>query len=154
MSDLVEELQESIRSKASAPSPADMWVGTRVRMRRLEQGMTLVRLADDMGISKNQLMKFEAGENRLTCGRLYDIARALGTDPGWFFANFPGADNLALPATDVMDLLATAGSVDVLRLYNRLTIDQGRAIRTTLENLVAGNEAIAAVANAATDDTD
>ena len=137
------EVTESLRSKASQPSPADIWVGHRVRMRRQELGLALVRLADDIGISKNQLMKFEAGENRVTCGRLYDIGRALSTAPGWFFEKFPGSEDLSLPDVDIMDLLMNGNSVDVVRLYNRLTAEQQKAIRVTLENLVAGNEAIA-----------
>ena len=142
---------ETMRSKVSAPSPADIWVGNRVRMRRLELGLSLIRLADDMGVSKNQLMKFEAGENRLTCGRLYDIAQALSTNPGWFFSQFPGIDDLVMPANDIVELLAKGNSVDVVRLYNRLTPEQGKAIKTVLENLVAGNEAIADVANQTVD---
>ena len=88
-------------------------------------------------------MTFEAGENRVTCGRLYDIGRALSTAPGWFFEKFPGSEDLSLPDVDIMDLLMNGNSVDVVRLYNRLTAEQQKAIRVTLENLVAGNEAIA-----------
>lgn len=146
--DLDLHADDSARTKGSAPAPADIWVGNRVRQRRLELGLSLVRLAEDMGISKNQLMKFENGENRLTCGRLWDIANSLSTSVDWFYDKMPGARTLTKPHEDIMDLLASGNAIDVLRLYNRLTPEQGRALRTLMENLVAGNEAIADVAQA------
>jgi transcriptional regulator with XRE-family HTH domain len=137
---------QSERSRALAPSVADIWVGHRVKIARLETGRSLAWLADEIGVSKNQLMKFEGGDNRLTCGRLYDIANALDRSPAWFFADIPGSRELAEPTADVSSLLKDAETIDFIRLRSQLTREQQMFCRQLLENLAAGNAAITSAA--------
>lgn len=141
-------------SKANFVSSADLWVSGKIRLRRQELGLGQQRLADDIGLSKQQLIKVEKGENRTTAGRLFDIAQALSIDPGWFFKGFPGIEDLPMPTVDVLDLLASADVIDVLRLYNRLTQAQAGAVRTIIENMVAGNDAMIQLSNVITETTE
>ncbi len=65
----------------------DLAVARRVRRRRLELGLTQQRLAELVGVTYQQMHKYETGTNRLSAGRLYQIAQALGADIGHFFAD-------------------------------------------------------------------
>ena len=64
---------------------ADRHIGARLRERRLELGLTQQRLADLVGVSYQQVHKYETGANRITAGRLHELARALGVEPGSIF---------------------------------------------------------------------
>jgi transcriptional regulator with XRE-family HTH domain len=65
----------------------DLAVARRVRLRRLELGLTLRQAAELLGVSYRQLQKYETGHNRLSAGRLHRIAEALGVEVGHFFAD-------------------------------------------------------------------
>jgi transcriptional regulator with XRE-family HTH domain len=71
----------------------DVHVGTRVKSRRLQLGLTQGELADQVGITFQQLQKYESGVNRISSSRLSQIACALGVTPPYFFE-----DPLALVA--------------------------------------------------------
>jgi transcriptional regulator with XRE-family HTH domain len=64
----------------------DLAVGRRVRRRRLELGMTLQQLAELVGVTQQQVHKYEAGIDRVSAGLLHRIAQALGVEVGHFFA--------------------------------------------------------------------
>lgn len=63
----------------------DVMIGDRIRQRRILNGMTQEQLGAALGISYQQIQKYETGANRVSAGRLYIIARTLGTPPGMFF---------------------------------------------------------------------
>ena len=63
----------------------DRYVGARVRGRRRMLGLTQHQLAELIGVSYQQANKYETGLNRVSAGRLYQIAQALDTDVGYFF---------------------------------------------------------------------
>ncbi len=66
-------------------SDVDTHVGKRVRERRKVLGMSQTKLADALGVSFQQVQKYEIGVNRVAAGRLWDIARILEVDVGYFF---------------------------------------------------------------------
>ncbi len=63
----------------------ERYVGQRIRMRRSERGVTQQELARALGISYQQVQKYENGTNRISAGRLYVVARLLGVDLSYFF---------------------------------------------------------------------
>lgn len=63
----------------------DRHVGARLRERRVMLGLTQQQLADVIGVTYQQAHKYERGHNRLSAGRLYTVARALGVPVAWFF---------------------------------------------------------------------
>lgn len=67
------------------PNPIDVFVGSRVRMRRLMIGLSQERLADGLGITFQQVQKYEKGTNRIGASRLQAIADILGVHPSFFF---------------------------------------------------------------------
>ncbi len=82
-------------SKARRPEDVeiDQHIGQRVRERRLQLGLSQSVLADGLGISFQQLQKYETGFNRIAAGRLYGCAELLGVTPAYFFEGLEGSDS-------------------------------------------------------------
>ena len=68
--------------------PIDRHVGTRIKARRLIRGMTQEDLAKAVSLSFQQVQKYERGANRVSAGRLYELARALSVPIQYFFDEF------------------------------------------------------------------
>ena len=67
------------------PHPVDRHVGLRIRIRRKEVGVSQERLAEALGITFQQVQKYERGANRVSASKLWEIARALNTGVGYFY---------------------------------------------------------------------
>ena len=78
MSDTTGEAQRS-------PNPVDLHVGGRVRMRRKVLGVSQERLAEALGLTFQQVQKYERGANRVSASKLYEIARFLSAPIAYFF---------------------------------------------------------------------
>ena len=79
------------RKKGTAPNPIDVHVGSRVRMRRLMLGMSQEKLADALGLTFQQVQKYEKGANRISASRLQQTADTLGVAVPFFFEGAPGS---------------------------------------------------------------
>ncbi|PHK95780.1 transcriptional regulator [Pseudoroseomonas rhizosphaerae] len=73
------------------PSPIDVHVGTRVRLRRTLLGMSQEKLGEALGLTFQQVQKYERGVNRIGASRLFDLARVLDVPIGFFFDDMPDA---------------------------------------------------------------
>jgi transcriptional regulator with XRE-family HTH domain len=71
--------------------PVDEHVGARVRLLRRERGLSQEALGTQVGLTFQQIQKYERGANRISASKLYDIAAALGVDLVTFFEGLPGA---------------------------------------------------------------
>src|SRR5579863_7644312 len=71
------------------PLPTDQHVGSRVRMRRLMLGITQERLANHLGITFQQVQKYEKGTNRISASRLQQLCDILSVPVSFFFENAP-----------------------------------------------------------------
>ncbi len=80
------------------PSPVDVHVGARVRIRRTLLGFSLTSLADAIGLTFQQVQKYERGTNRMGSSRLYDLARVLDVPIKYFFDDMPTAVAASSPA--------------------------------------------------------
>jgi transcriptional regulator with XRE-family HTH domain len=70
-------------------------VGQRIRERRTMLGLTQQQLAELIGVTYQQAHKYERGINRVSAGRLYELATVLGVDVNFFFAGLDDADGVA-----------------------------------------------------------
>ena len=77
------------RPKIDTPSPVDMHVGARVRLRRTLLGMSQEKLGTAVGLTFQQIQKYERGANRIGASRLFDMARALDVPVQFFFDEMP-----------------------------------------------------------------
>lgn len=72
------------------PNPIDVHVGSRVRLRRTMLGISQEKLGEHLGITFQQIQKYEKGANRIGASRLQEIARVLNTPVSFFFEDAPG----------------------------------------------------------------
>lgn len=73
------------------PSPIDVHVGSRIRLRRTLLGMSQEKLGEALGLTFQQVQKYERGVNRVGASRLFDLARVLDVPIGFFFDDMPDA---------------------------------------------------------------
>src|SRR3954464_11294900 len=87
-----------VQSRDSEPNPIDIYVGGRMRLRRIQLAMSQSALASRIGVSFQAVQKYESGDIRISASRLYDVARVLEVAPAFFFEGYPDgvvASNLA-----------------------------------------------------------
>jgi len=103
--------------------PEDGFVGMAIRMRRKELGLTQRALAQHLGITFQQLQKYEKGRDRIAVGRLATLAGLLQVPIAFFFSE--GQSTPSVAASEV-DLLGPPGAMDLLSLYVRIQDPQHR----------------------------
>jgi transcriptional regulator with XRE-family HTH domain len=111
----------------------DKHVGERVRLRRIMLKMNQTELGSQIGVTFQQLQKYEKGTNRIGASRLYQLAQILNVPPGFFFDGLPGSKgNAVLPdyLTDVM------GTAEGQRIVQALARVRDKKIRGPLEELL------------------
>ncbi|HVV92450.1 MAG TPA: helix-turn-helix transcriptional regulator [Hyphomicrobiales bacterium] len=126
---------------AKTPNPVDRHVGSRVRMRRMLSGMSQEKLGDALGITFQQVQKYEKGTNRIGASRLQQISRVLGVPVGFFFedaaggSDGPGSAGFAEAGGDyVADFLATSDGLALTKAFIRV---RDPKVRRRLVDLVA-----------------
>lgn len=77
------------RCPDGAPNPIDAYVGHRLKARRLLLGMSMDKLASLMGLTFQQIQKYERGRNRISASRMWDFSKILGVDANFFFEDMP-----------------------------------------------------------------
>ncbi|MEW5423607.1 helix-turn-helix domain-containing protein [Amorphus sp. 3PC139-8] len=132
-----------MQNQRSANS-VDYHVGTRLRLRRLELGMSQERLAEKLGITFQQIQKYERGTNRIGASRLHDIAIALQVPISYFFE---GADGVKAGPVDgvespLSEALSDSATVRLLRAFSLI---EDASVRQKAVTVI---EAIASAAGA------
>jgi transcriptional regulator with XRE-family HTH domain len=113
----------------------DIEIGRRVKSRRIECRLSQTDLSGALGITFQQLQKVEGGKNRLSAGRLLQIAEALNAPITYFFAGVSKAPDSTAPIT-TFELLQTRDAVKLLEAFGQITSDVDRkAIVTMAESL-------------------
>jgi transcriptional regulator with XRE-family HTH domain len=106
-------------------SPIDKQVGSRVRIRRLTLKMSQMKLADALGMSFQQVQKYEKGINRIGAGRLQHIAQILQVPATFFFEDMPALagvwDKSATASPEAfMDFIATSEELALAKAFMRI----------------------------------
>src|SRR5262249_58573884 len=78
------------RRKSDKPNPIDVHVGSRVRLRRTLLGMSQEKLGEAIGLTFQQVQKYERGANRVGASRLFDLSRVLDVPVSFLFEDLPG----------------------------------------------------------------
>lgn len=108
-----------------SPTDIDLVVGENVRKLRIERNQTLSELAGDLGISHQQLQKYETGSNRLSAGMVARVSEALGVPLETLFQAAGAGKGAALsPAAEEMEKLRREGSFFLARATSRETLRQ------------------------------
>ncbi|MDI4656667.1 helix-turn-helix transcriptional regulator [Xanthobacter autotrophicus] len=127
-----------------APNPIDKHVGSRVRMRRMMVSMSQEKLGEHLGITFQQIQKYEKGTNRIGASRLQQISTVLGVPVAFFFEGAPafgpegeGFSEDQSPAY-VSDFLATSDGLTLTRNFMRITDPKIRRRIVELVIAIAG----------------
>jgi transcriptional regulator with XRE-family HTH domain len=124
------------------PKKADVFVGARVRFRRKELGLSQGKLAEKLGITFQQVQKYEKGVNRVGASRLADMARILSVPVSYFFEDAERSD-ASEGAASMSNVLTMAGAADLLRAYSRISNPALRKIVLNLARSLASEESVA-----------
>jgi transcriptional regulator with XRE-family HTH domain len=111
-----------------APNPIDRHVGSRVRMRRMMLGMSQEKLGNNLGLTFQQVQKYEKGTNRIGASRLQQIAHILQVPVSSFFEGAPtvagaraeGMSEAPSPAY-ISDFLATSDGLALTKAFMRIS---------------------------------
>ena len=117
-------------------SPIDEHVGARVRARRTLLGMNQTKLGDALGLSYQQVQKYESGANRMGASRLFDLSRVLDVSVEFFFDDMPSEVAASSPAqrrrkakappSYEPDPMAKRETLELVRAYYKITDPQVR----------------------------
>jgi len=105
------------------PHPVDRHVGLRIRMRRKELGISQERLAEALGLTFQQVQKYERAANRVSASKLWQIARALNTSVSYFYDGLAGVAEMedASPSNaNAQSFLLTPEGVEIATIFPKL----------------------------------
>jgi transcriptional regulator with XRE-family HTH domain len=108
---------------AMEPNPIDRHVGARLRMRRMMVSMSQEKLGHALGITFQQIQKYEKGANRIGASRLQEIARVLDVPPSFFFEGAPAGEGasagFAEPSANayIVEFLSTTEGLQLNRAF-------------------------------------
>jgi transcriptional regulator with XRE-family HTH domain len=126
-----------------SPNPTDTHVGMRIRMRRLMLGMSQTGLADGLGLTFQQVQKYEKGTNRVGASRLQQISNILQVPVAFFFEGAPAALGYTRSGKDapspayVSEFLATSDGLALVASFTKLNSSKLRRSIVELVNLLA-----------------
>lgn len=131
------------------PNPIDRHVGSRVRMRRMLIGMSQEKLGESLGLTFQQVQKYEKGTNRIGASRLQQIGAVLGVPVEFFFDGAPHGGTGLEPASGfaeapgtayVADFLSSTEGVQLNKAFVRIKDARIRRKIVELVNTIAGDE--------------
>lgn len=129
-------------SNKRGSEPRDFEIGRRIRALRLERGITQTELAKIIGVTFQQIQKYEKGANRVSAGRLQRFSQALKAPITFFYeGSADEQEDLEADSVDVgLGFLETSGAVRLVRAFSRI---QDRELRQALMELAEKIEKIA-----------
>lgn len=117
------------RNTKGKADPVDVHVGNRLRVRRTLLGVSQEKLAKDIGLTFQQIQKYERGMNRISAGRLYQFSKILNVPLDYFFNQFPLVEH--------ENQVLSKDVLDVIRLYTGLDTSVQHSVKTLMKNLHA-----------------
>ncbi len=110
------------------PNPIDVHVGNRVRMQRMLIGMSQEKLGEHLGLTFQQVQKYEKGSNRVSASKLYQMSQVLGVPVQFFYEDLPGGGQPgAGPGfgeqggqTEIMGFLGSSEAIQLNRAFSEI----------------------------------
>jgi transcriptional regulator with XRE-family HTH domain len=142
------------RTEDGKPNPIDVHVGARLRACRQARGLSQEVLSSRLGITFQQVQKYERGDNRMGSSRLYDLSVILGVSVGYFFEEISDQTALMSPRAQVKsspcDTLAaqpdghftSRETLDLVRVYYQITDLRKRRRIYDLARILASSEQV------------
>lgn len=128
-------------------NPMDVHVGGRVRMRRMLLGMSQEKLGEQLGLTFQQVQKYEKGVNRIGASRLFDLSRVLGVTVQYFYDDAPMGTHSAQAGfaekpgdSYVVEFLGTREGLELNKAFSRIADPKVRKAVCDLVRTLAGEE--------------
>ena len=119
-----QERMSASKPQPRKPNPIDIHVGQRVKLRRSMAGMSQEKLGEALGVTFQQIQKYEKGANRISMSRMSQIAEALGVSVAFFLEDAPvegAASSLREPAqTFQNDFLSSPEGIQLNRAFVKI----------------------------------
>jgi transcriptional regulator with XRE-family HTH domain len=112
--------QPSPSSKKRRAGPEDVEIGRKIRLLRLERGLSQSDLAKAIGLTFQQVQKYEKGANRVSAGRLQQIADFFKVSIMFFFGGMGAKPKRKDERGSILALLQTKGAVRLLRAFGQI----------------------------------
>ncbi|MDG2523430.1 helix-turn-helix transcriptional regulator [Caulobacter segnis] len=122
------------------PDPIDVAVGARIRARRKVQGFSQSHVAQQLGLTFQQIQKYERGVNRVSASKLVQIAGLLGTSVAWLV----GEEENGVAGGDQWSILGEAGAMELLQSFSELKSPRARNALVRLARAMAAENEDAA----------
>ena len=122
--------------RGKGPSPLDVDVGRRIRARRLELGVSQSNLGNALGLTFQQVQKYEKGTNRVGAGRIQEIAKILKVPTAFFFDEQLGGSG---GGSEIFSLVHTAFALRLLKAFSRIENRQLQRAMVELTEQIAKN---------------
>jgi transcriptional regulator with XRE-family HTH domain len=130
--DVVSDDTDVNERSARKANPIDAHVGSRVRLRRMLLGMSQEKLAEKLGLTFQQVQKYEKGINRIGASRLFELAQLLGVGVDYFYEDAPSMERVGavVPAPGfaersgesyIVDFLNSREGLELNRAFTRIT---------------------------------
>lgn len=141
--------QEGEERNARRANPMDAHVGSRVRLRRMLLGMSQEKLGEQLGLTFQQVQKYEKGVNRIGASRLFELAQVLNVPIQFFYDEAPHGEASSLPPAGmserpqegfVIDFLASREGLDLNKAFVRISDPKVRRAIVDLVRALAGDE--------------
>lgn len=135
----------SLSKRGEGPNPIDIHVGQRLRLRRTLLGLSQETLGEAVGITFQQLQKYERGANRISASRLFNLSQVLGVPVTFFFDDLPVQD-VETPVdepseTQEFESMARRETLELVRAYYRIPEETVRRRTFELVKALAGDSA-------------
>ena len=135
----------AVRLPLKAPNPIDQHVGSRVRMRRLMLAMSQEKLGFALGLTFQQVQKYEKGTNRIGASRLEQISHILQVPVAFFFEGAPNAlapqgSGSALSMAEIDDFISDSEGLRLIRAFMRIDNATLRRRIVMLVQEIAGDD--------------
>lgn len=146
-------LNQDIDPAEHHPDPIDIYVGQRLRLRRMLIGMSQEKLGDAVGLTFQQIQKYERGANRIGASRLFRMAQILGIPVNYFYSELPShtlagtpgfaeAGQAPLQDDSILvqsDLLHRRETLDLVRAFYKTDPKQRRKILDLIKAMAVVN---------------
>lgn len=119
------------------PNPIDEHVGARLRLRRMALGLSQEKLGERLGLTFQQVQKYEKGANRIGASRLYHISQILEVPVQYFFDELPGETEAAPDVPPVSEFVATSEGLELNMAFSKIKDQATRKHLTQLVRSVA-----------------
>jgi transcriptional regulator with XRE-family HTH domain len=133
-----------MQAKKTGPNPIDKHVGSRVRMRRMTIGLSQEKVAHALGLTFQQVQKYEKGTNRISSSRLHQLARILEVPIPFFFDGAPQqsarSQGKAESPNYVNDFLATDDGLTLTKAFMQIEDAKLRRSIVHLVEQLAGDD--------------